>query len=82
MQQLGLPEDVILGLPRIVLRGNTSLILENHSGVMEYSGEKICLRTSIGAIEIDGNDMTLERLGTHDLMLHGEIYAVLFGKKG
>ena len=75
-QQLGLPEDVLFGLPRVVLRGNTSLLLENHKGVLEYSDNLIRLRTSIGTLSIFGKGMSLIRMGKHDLMLRGTIGSV------
>ena len=80
-QQLGLPEDVLLGLPRVVLRGNTSLMLENHKGILEYTDKRIRLRTSIGTLVISGKDMSLLRMGSHDLMLRGTIDSISYTRE-
>ncbi|GHU65196.1 hypothetical protein FACS1894184_00530 [Clostridia bacterium] len=77
-QQLGLPEDVVLGLPRLVLHGNTSMTLENHHGALEYSSAQIRMRTTLGTLTILGDNMSLSRMGRHDMMLHGEIKSVSF----
>ncbi|MDR1598829.1 MAG: sporulation protein YqfC [Oscillospiraceae bacterium] len=77
-QQLGLPEDVVLGLPRLVLHGNSSMTLENHHGALEYGSTRIRMRTSLGTLTILGSDMSLTRMGRHDMMLRGEIQSVNF----
>ncbi|MDR2505483.1 MAG: sporulation protein YqfC [Oscillospiraceae bacterium] len=72
-QQLGLPEDVLLGMPRIVLRGNTSLTLENHKGILEYTDKRVRLRTSIGTLIISGSALNIVKMGRNDLMMRGRI---------
>ena len=79
-QQLGLPEDVMLGLPRLVVHGNTSLSLENHKGVLEYTSTRIRLRTGIGTLTIQGEGMALAQMGRHDLLLRGSIQSIAYGK--
>ncbi|MDR2657475.1 MAG: hypothetical protein LBB86_06590 [Oscillospiraceae bacterium] len=81
-QQLGLPEDVVLGLPRLVLHGNTSMTLENHHGALEYSSTHIRMMTNLGTLTILGKDMSLTRMGRHDMMLRGEIKTVSFDGAG
>lgn len=79
-QQLGLPEDVLLGMPRIVLHGNTSLSLENHNGVLEYTSARVRMRTSVGTLTIEGEGMALAQMGRHDLLLRGTINSVTYGR--
>lgn len=78
VQQLGLPEDVVLGLPRLVLSGDTSLMLENHQGVVAYGDTVIRLRTACGILTVEGESMTLAQMGKHDLMLRGTIRAIRY----
>ncbi|MDR1568883.1 MAG: sporulation protein YqfC [Oscillospiraceae bacterium] len=78
-QQFGLPEDVLLGLPRLVMHGNTSLSLENHKGVLEYTPTRIRLRTGIGTLTIQGEGMSLAQMGRHDMLLRGAIQSVGYG---
>ncbi|MDR0397024.1 MAG: sporulation protein YqfC [Oscillospiraceae bacterium] len=77
-QQLGLPEDVVLGLPRLVLHGNSSMTLENHHGALEYGSTRIRMRTGLGTLTILGSDLSLARMGRHDMMLRGEIQTICF----
>lgn len=78
VQASGLPEDVILGTPRVLLRGDRMLLIENHQGVVEYSAEKMRIKTAIGILSVDGSTLTLSSLGEEDLMLTGVIKSISF----
>lgn len=78
VQASGLPEDVILGTPRVLLRGDRMLLIENHHGVVEYSAEKMRIKTAIGILSVDGSTLTLSSLGEEDLMLTGVIKSISF----
>ena len=78
VQASGLPEDVILGSPRILLRGDRTLFIENHQGVVEYSAEKLRIKTLLGVLSVEGSSLTLSALGEEDLMLTGTIKSIAF----
>ena len=78
-QQFGLPEDVLTGLPRVVMHGNTSLSLENNNGVLEYSSAKIRVKTDLDTLTITGDGMSLRKMGRHDMLLSGTIKSVTIG---
>ena len=78
VQASGLPEDVILGTPRILLRGNRILFIENHQGVVEYGAEKLRVKTQLGLLTVEGVALTLSELGEEDLMLTGTIKSISF----
>jgi len=78
VQASGLPEDVILGTPRVLLRGDRMLLIENHQGVIEYCAEKLRVKTSLGVLGVDGVALTLSELGEEDLMLTGGIKSISF----
>lgn len=68
----GLPEDV-LGMPRLVLRGDRELMLENHKGIVEYAPERLRVRTELGVMAVEGEGLTLASLGECDLLISGLI---------
>lgn len=78
IQQLGLPEEVALGLPRLLLRGDSALSLENHQGILEYGEALIRVRTACGVLSVEGEGMTLAQMGKHDLLLRGTIRTVRY----
>ncbi len=82
VQAAGLPEDVVLGLPRILMRGDSQLLLENHRGVVEYAPEKLRVRTALGMLTVEGERLVLSSLGEEDLMISGSIRGLLFAEGG
>lgn len=78
VQASGLPEDVVLGAPRLLLRGDRMLFIENHHGVVEYSPDKMRVKTMLGVLEINGAMLTLSALGEEDLMVSGQIRSIAF----
>ncbi len=82
VQAMGLPEDVMLGLPRILMRGDSTLLLENHHGVVEYGPERLRVRTALGMLTITGRELVLSALGDEDMMITGVIRAVEIAEGG
>jgi len=78
----GLPEDIVLGMPRILVRGGSSLLLENHQGIIEYTPDRLRVRTLLGEATVEGNGLTLSELGENDLMLSGEIACITLKNGG
>lgn len=77
---MALPEDIVLGMPRVLLRGDSSLLLENHHGVIEYTQERLRIRTMLGIVVVEGVDLCLTELGERDLMLSGTIEGIALSK--
>jgi sporulation protein YqfC len=69
----GLPEEVLFGVPKVVLVGEERALIENHKGVVEYGSERVRVRTDCGLLEIGGANLTLGRLGKSDLVVQGKI---------
>lgn len=78
VQASGLPDDVVLGMPRVLLRGNRMLFIENHQGVVEYSTEKLRIKTALGILDVEGSTFMLVKLGEEDLMLTGSIKSISY----
>ena len=78
VQASGLPEDVILGAPRVLLRGDRILFIENHQGIVEYNADKLRIKTLLGVLSVEGATLTVSELGQEDLMLTGTIKSISF----
>jgi len=73
---------VMLDLPRMLMRGDSTLLLENHRGVVEYGPERLRVRTALGMVTIEGRGLVLSQLGEEDLMLSGVIRSVQIQEGG
>ncbi|HIT68370.1 MAG TPA: sporulation protein YqfC [Candidatus Aphodomonas merdavium] len=72
----GLPQDVMLGMPRIVLCGDSQMLLENHRGIVEYAQDRLRVRTALGVLTVEGENLTLCAMGQEDLQVTGTIRSV------
>ncbi len=73
---LELPPDAVMDLPRYMLVSNTSLLVENHQGILEYGEMLIRVATKDGPVRIEGEGLELEELSTEEIMISGQIDAL------
>ncbi len=69
----GLPEEVLFGVPKVVLVGRERMLIENHKGIVEYGGERVRVRTDCGLLMVEGSELVLDHLGQSDLLVQGKI---------
>ncbi len=75
---LDMPVDFAGGMPRIVLTGNRTVLVENHSGIRAFSGEQVRIACIYGEIIIDGKDMRLNFLKKDEIEAEGQIVAISY----
>lgn len=75
---LQLPKDILLGLPYLTFHGNLELIIENHSGLINYSSKEISVLAKEKTIAVCGNQMIISEYSKDTLIIHGNIYEVRF----
>ncbi len=79
---LDLPGDILLDQPRLVLDGFHALHMENHKGITEYSGERLCMKVQGGSVCITGRNLVLKELGFGQIALSGRIFSVEWKEAG
>ncbi len=79
-ETLGLPPEVTLKLPLIMMVGGKSLILENHRGILEYSRERIRIRLIKGEITLVGQNLTIGNISDEEIQIKGEIIGLTFSE--
>lgn len=75
---LDLPTDLTCHLPRIVLSGDSEILLENHGGILHYDDTSIRVAYRGGILEITGEDLTLPILKPEMLAVEGTIVTLRF----
>lgn len=77
-----LSTEPIPGKPLVEIVSDSSVLIENHCGVMSYSGECISVKTKQGCIVITGSQMILSKMSKEQLRISGKIRTVeLRGRK-
>jgi sporulation protein YqfC len=78
IQNMDLPADVVMDLPRITMIGQIHIYIENHRGVKAFSNEQLALRLKQGVLMINGNDFVIKTILPEEILLEGTITSVNF----
>lgn len=68
-----LPGESVSGQPIVELTGDSRVLIENHSGVSEYTRERIGVRLCYGMLCVCGEKLELLKMTNHQLVIRGRI---------
>ena len=71
-----LQEAPIPGQPLLELMGEQRVLMEQHSGVTEYSNQRISVRVKFGQVCICGQDLCLAKMTKSQLIISGRIDSI------
>ena len=71
-----LPADVVAGLPHIEVVGNQECFMEQHRGILSYSGEEIAINGENLIIRVRGEGLALVSMTGEALRIKGSISQV------
>ena len=75
-KMLELPEEIYSDNPKITITGFNEIILENYKGILEYEECFASISTYIGVININGNNINLEKMTNDDIKINGKIESI------
>lgn len=75
------PGDMI-NAPRATLAGSNRALIENHTGIIEFSDQRVRLCAPGGEIIVEGSGLVLEQVSPSSLMVVGRICAVTMPEGG
>ena len=64
---LEMPQEVYTDTPKITITGFNEMIIENFKGILEYEDYYIRINTSLGIININGYELSLENINIYRL---------------
>lgn len=71
-----LPVDVVAGLPHVEVLGDRQLYMENHRGIVSYSGEEIAVSGGGMLLRVRGRDLVLVSMTEGALRIQGTLRSV------
>lgn len=77
---LDLPEDLVHGVPRMILTGDMRLSIENHRGVDLFTSELLRLRLEEGKLEVAGQNLVIRSILREEVEIEGTIERIQFVK--
>ena len=75
-QMLDLPADVLAGLPRLEMIGDSELRVEQHKGILAYGEEEIHVSGGDYILKIQGRELNLRAMTGVELLITGQIEAI------
>ena len=73
---LELPKEIYTNQPKVVIVGFNEFNIENYKGILEYNDNYIKLNTHIGSININGNNLKLDKMTEDNLKIIGVIESI------
>jgi len=70
---LQFPKEVILSMPCVKVLGDSEITIENYGGIIDYTEKTASFTTSMGIIEIRGDDFSIKSITDDDVILSGRI---------
>lgn len=74
---LDLPTELIAGVPKLELTGQSELVLDHHDGIEHYAEEEIVIRVNLGMIRVLGHGLYIRRMNSKQIAVYGTIRAVM-----
>ncbi len=75
---LEIPADIVLDLPRITMLGNKQLLVENHKGIIEYTGALVRIKLSQGELNVAGAELTIGNFQAEQLLVEGTVTEIKY----
>lgn len=75
-ESLGMPLDLALDLPRVIVVGAVQVVILNHRGLITYTKEKLVAGVGGGQVIVEGDDLEIQEIGTEDIAVKGAIRSV------
>lgn len=80
VNQLDLPTDAVMDLPRITMIGQFHIYIENHQGVLRFSSEELRLKLNEGQLHVKGSGFVIKTILPEEILLEGTVHYVQFNK--
>lgn len=75
---LGLPKDITLDYPKLVIFSNKEVAIENYKGIIEYGENVIRLNTATHMIKLCGQDIAIKTITQDEIALCGVFSKIEF----
>ena len=75
-EKLGIPPEILSGLPVVELTGDAAVLIEQHRGISAYSEQAVCIKANFGTVCVEGEGLTIRMMDREKLIVYGMIRAL------
>ena len=76
-ERLGIAPEIASDIPKVTMRGDNELLIENHKGLIEYSPNNIRIGIQSGVLCIEGADLFLNVMDHDMVVISGRIHHIM-----
>lgn len=76
-EKLGVPQEILAGLPTVELCGNRAVVIEQHYGICGYSEHYVSVKTKLGILKVEGSNLNIHVMNRQRIMIHGQICRII-----
>jgi sporulation protein YqfC len=73
-----LPREIILDLPRVTITGNLQCHIENHGGIIAYTGGKVRIALTEGELAVSGENLVIRYMNKDEIAIDGSILGIQY----
>ncbi len=74
----GLPREIVMSMPLIMLLGDRQIYLEQHRGIESFTEEEIKVLLASGSLRIRGSSLIIEEIVPECLKIKGNFSSLSF----
>ena len=63
INKVNIPMENVLNKPKIIIKGDGEITIENHKGILSFEKEKVRINSKIGVITIEGINFEILYIG-------------------
>lgn len=78
-KELDLPIEVIDNLPKINIIGDNEITIENHKGILSFDRDNTKIKTVIGILDIQGEEIEIIFIGGSTINISGKFKSLGYG---
>lgn len=78
IEQLELPKEVVLDVPRIVIVGKSEITVENHKGILVFDREEMKINTKFGPLSIKGRNFEILYISAGTITISGVFGSIAY----
>lgn len=78
-KELDLPIEVIDNLPKINIIGDNEITIENHKGILSFDRDNTKIKTVIGILDIQGEEIEIVFIGGSTITISGKFKSLRYG---
>ena len=71
-----IPKEVYSNVPNIIITAFEDMIIENYKAILEYEDYYVRINTNIGAVNIHGLNLRLEKMTEDNLKIKSKIESI------